>query len=432
MAQYFTSDFADFPASWTERYNAPASGTFNVASGDLAFPQGRSGDWCARTWDSIDGDANRATVEVLFLAKTHVDLTSGFAYLVALRGSGADESATMFTLGINTSQARIYTCYAVDNPTTVATASHGITVTSGTTELWVRYQVSGTGTKTVKLKVWTGAVGDEPGTWLINTTTATGPDAAGWVGLATFGVSTVNQWTIRQFGVGTNGDSAPAATPASGPTISAQPTAQTANEGATATFTVSATGTGTLHYQWKRQPPAGGAFSNVGTDSSSYTTGTLDCATDHTADFYVTVTDDNGPTDSSTVGLTVRAVTTTSRPAADVTTAGWTASTGVAFYALIDETPYSLTDYIDSPTLTGTPDWITMALDYPRATGDHIIPVWASVPGGAGTLKVRLENDSATVVGSATDQAVTGTATRYDLPITTSGPATRVSYAFVT
>lgn len=218
-----------------------------------------------------------------------------------------------------------------------------------------------------------------------------------------------------------------------GPTIDVQPTAQTADEGGTATFSVSSTTSGGAQVrQWKRQPPGGGAFSNVGTNSATYTTGALGCATDHGANFYCTVTDDNGPTDTDTVGLTVRAITTTSRPAADVDTTGWTASAGTDFFALIDETTYSLTDYIDSPTITGAADWITFDLDYPRATGDHVIPVWASVPGGTGTLKVRFEDDSATVVGSAADQAVTGTATRYDLPVTISGPATRVSYAFVT
>lgn len=218
-----------------------------------------------------------------------------------------------------------------------------------------------------------------------------------------------------------------------GPTIDTQPTPQAANEGATAVFTIAATTSGgTMSRQWKRQAPGGGAFANVGTDSNTYTTAALDCATDHGAQVYCAVTDDNGTTDTDTVGLTVRAITTTSRPAADVDTTGWTASAGTDFFALIDETTYSLTDYIDSPTITGAADWITLDLDYPRATGDHVIPVWASVPGGTGTLKVRLEDDSATVVGSAADQAVTGTATRYDLPVTISGPATRVSYAFVT
>lgn len=218
-----------------------------------------------------------------------------------------------------------------------------------------------------------------------------------------------------------------------GPTIDTQPTAQSADEGSTAVFSVAATTSGgTLGYQWKRQPPVGGAFSNVGANSSTYTTATLDCATDHGANVYCAVSDSNGTTNTSTVGLTVRAVTTTSRPVADVDTAGWTASTGTDFFALIDETTYSLTDYIDSPTITASPDWVTFTLSYPRATGDHVIPVWASVPGGTGTLRVRLEDDSATVVGSAADQAVTGTATLYELPITISGPATRVSYAFVT
>lgn len=220
----------------------------------------------------------------------------------------------------------------------------------------------------------------------------------------------------------------------SGPTIDTQPTAQTVNEPAAATFTVAATTSGgSLTYQWQRANPGSGSFSNVGgATSASYVTPATASDADHGAQYRCNVTDSNGTTATSAAGLTVRAVTTTSRPAADVDTAGWTASMGTNFATLIGEGTYSLTDYIDSPTITSTPDWATFDLDYPRATGDHVLPVWASVPGGAGTLKVRLENDAATVVGSAADQAVTGTATRYDLPITISGPATRISYAFVT
>lgn len=217
-----------------------------------------------------------------------------------------------------------------------------------------------------------------------------------------------------------------------GPTIDVQPTAQTADEGGTATFSVSSTTSGGAQVrQWKRQPPGGGAFSNVGTNSATYTTGALGCATDHGANFYCTVTDDNGPTDTATVGLTVRSVTTVSRPAADVTTTGWTTSTGSSFFALIDETSASDADYIDSPTITGTPEWITLGLQYPLATGARVVPVRASVSTGAGTLKVQLVDNSGTVVGSAADQAVTATPTTYNLAITISGPATRIKFAFI-
>lgn len=217
-----------------------------------------------------------------------------------------------------------------------------------------------------------------------------------------------------------------------GPTIDVQPTAQTADEGGTATFSVSSTTSGGAQVrQWKRQPPGGGAFSNVGTNSATYTTGALGCATDHGANFYCTVTDDNGPTVSDVVSLSVRSVTTASRPDADVSGAGWVASTGTDLFAMIDELSAGDADYIDSPTITGTPAWYIARLKYPLATGDRVPPVRASVPGGSGTLKVRFENDAGTVVGTAADQAVTGTLTTYTLAVTLSGTATRMAFAFV-
>lgn len=223
----------------------------------------------------------------------------------------------------------------------------------------------------------------------------------------------------------------PVAAP-TGPTIDTDPTAQAADEGATATFTGAATTSGgAMTWAWERQEPGGGSFATVGTSAGTYTTPTLDCATDHGANYRFTVTDTNGDTVSDVVGLTVRSVTTVARPVADVTTTDWTTSAGTDFFALIDEAVASDADYIDSPTLTGTAQWLTADLDYPLAAGDRTVSVRASVPSGTGTLKVRLENDAAAVVGTAADQAVTGTPTTYDLDITLSAPATRISFAFV-
>lgn len=218
-----------------------------------------------------------------------------------------------------------------------------------------------------------------------------------------------------------------------GPTIDTQPTAQTVNEGSAATYSVAATTSGgSLTYQWQRANPGSGSFSNVGgATSSSYTTAATGCASDHGAQYKCNVTDSNGTVATSAVGLTVRSVTTTSRPSADVTTTSWTTSTGTDFYALIDETSASDADYIDSPTITGTPEWIVMSLQYPLATGERMVPVKASVSTGTGTLKVRLQDDTAAVVGNAVDQAVDDTPTVYNLPITLSGPATRIAFAFI-
>jgi hypothetical protein len=84
-----------------------------------------------------------------------------------------------------------------------------------------------------------------------------------------------------------------------GPTINTQPVQQTAASGATATFTVSATTSGgTLHYQWRRNG------SNVGTDSSSYTTGTLS-SSDNYSQIDCDVSDDNGTVRSARAFLIV-------------------------------------------------------------------------------------------------------------------------------
>ena len=91
---------------------------------------------------------------------------------------------------------------------------------------------------------------------------------------------------------------------ANGPTITAQPVNQTASVGGTATFNISATTSGgALSYQWKLNG------SNVGTNSSSYTTGTLAAAYNGSA---VTcgVTDSNGTTTTRTALLFIRDIVT--------------------------------------------------------------------------------------------------------------------------
>ncbi len=56
------------------------------------------------------------------------------------------------------------------------------------------------------------------------------------------------------------------------PSILSGPTDQSVDLGDPATFSVSASGEGTLSYQWQQSTDAGSSWSNVGTSSSSYTT----------------------------------------------------------------------------------------------------------------------------------------------------------------
>ena len=87
------------------------------------------------------------------------------------------------------------------------------------------------------------------------------------------------------------------ATYAVGPTISAQPQSTREPSGGSATFSVTATGNGTLSYQWKLNG------TNVGTNSSSYTRTGLVIADNGT--ITVDVTDLDGTTTSANASLTV-------------------------------------------------------------------------------------------------------------------------------
>ena len=84
-----------------------------------------------------------------------------------------------------------------------------------------------------------------------------------------------------------------------GPTMTIQPQNQILNAGQTATFTMAATGTGALTYQW-----FAGSTAINGATSASYTTPALALG-DNGNTYYATVTDSGGTTTSATVSATV-------------------------------------------------------------------------------------------------------------------------------
>lgn len=105
------------------------------------------------------------------------------------------------------------------------------------------------------------------------------------------------------------------------PTISSQPASQTVATGQTATFSVTATGTGTLTYQWKKN---GTAIS--GATSASYTTPAT-AASDNGAVFTVTITGTSGSVTTSGATLTVNAPPSiTTQPVSQTVLAGQTAT----------------------------------------------------------------------------------------------------------
>src|SRR6266480_2497284 len=108
------------------------------------------------------------------------------------------------------------------------------------------------------------------------------------------------------------------------PTITTQPVNQTVTAGQTAIFTVVATGTAPLGYQWQKN-----GANIVGAISASYTTAAT-TTSDSGAKFDVVVSNSAGTVTSATVTLTVSAAavapTITTQPANQTVTAGQTAA----------------------------------------------------------------------------------------------------------
>jgi fibronectin type 3 domain-containing protein len=152
------------------------------------------------------------------------------------------------------------------------------------------------------------------------------------------------------------------------PTISGQPASLTVNAGQSASFTVSASGPGTLTYQW--QILSSGTWTNINGATSATFTIAAAAATD-AGSYEVTVANAGGSVTSNTVTLTVN----TPAPAAPTglsATAGdsqvslsWKSSTGTTSYriyrgtspgteTLLASPKGTATTYVDSTATNGT------------------------------------------------------------------------------
>ncbi len=89
------------------------------------------------------------------------------------------------------------------------------------------------------------------------------------------------------------------------PTISAQPQNQTVAQGVSATFGVTASGPGTLTYQWQQNNGSGGSFVDIpGATSANFTDASAPLA-DNNAQFRVVVSNSNGSVTSDAATLIV-------------------------------------------------------------------------------------------------------------------------------
>ncbi len=181
----------------------------------------------------------------------------------------------------------------VDIPPSITTQPANRTVNAGQT---ATFSVVATGTGTLTYQ------------WKKNGATIGGATSASYTTPATVasdnGASFTVTVTASSASVTSNSATLTVNVPATPPSITTQPASKTVLSGQTATFTVSATGTAPMTYQWSK----GGAAIG-GATSASYTTPATTNA-DNGAQFTVTITNGAGNTTSAAATLTVTAATT--------------------------------------------------------------------------------------------------------------------------
>lgn len=167
------------------------------------------------------------------------------------------------------------------------------------------------------------------------------------------------------------------------PTITTQPANQTATAGQTATFSVVATGTAPLSYQWRKNS------ANIGgATAASYTTPATTTA-DNNAKFDVIVTNSVSSVTSAQANLTVNAVpvapTITTQPANQTVTAGQTATFSV----------------VATGTAPLAYQWQKNGSDIPSATSaSYTTPVTTTADSGA-LFRVMVSNTAGSVTSNS-------------------------------
>ena len=268
----------------------PPSGWTGFATTDQALPDGNkqwfyrkdavvsAGDPASWTWTTSSANAGAVIVAAWSSA------TVATSPVVAIRPlTSATESP-----------------YTDSNATPISgTTTSGITVPSGDSfglfVLWDQTQGVDTWGTSAYSNSLVERVEFNNADWISAALASVDGDAAGATGAVTFTGTRLSG--SGPAGYATILFSIPSVVPA--PTITAQPTNQSALIGQTATFSVTATSSGgSLSYLWYKNTVT------TGVTTSSYTTGTL-ASSDNGGLFYCAVTDSNGTTNSNTVRLLV-------------------------------------------------------------------------------------------------------------------------------
>jgi hypothetical protein len=152
------------------------------------------------SWNVIDADADRATVEILCKIKT-ASVTAGIVHCgVAFRGAGTTSALEGYMVAIYGDDLRLYKGGGGSAPTSIASVALTLTTTVW---YWLLVRASG---DSLKAKISSSGIPDGS-SWDIDVTDSS-HTAAGWVGA--YSNSTAADPSYDFFGVGTAGDAAPA------------------------------------------------------------------------------------------------------------------------------------------------------------------------------------------------------------------------------
>ena len=277
----------------------------NSGSAPLTLPQATIAG-ASYSMSGLTLPATLAPNDVLTFSASFAPTVSGTSSGAIVVSSGdpsvSPPSLALTGTGLNTSGPTILTEPASQSVTIGQTANFAVTATG------------------------TGTLGYQ---WKKNGATISGATAANYTTPAAVASDSGAQFTVvvtDSVGTATSGAAtlAVTATPLA-PSIATQPSNATVTAGQTATFSVTASGTSPLSYQWRKN----GA--NVsGATASTYTTPATTSA-DSGVQFSVVVTNAAGSVTSSAATLTVNTpVTITSQPASQTVTAGQTATFSVS------------------------------------------------------------------------------------------------------
>jgi hypothetical protein len=281
--------------------DSPASGTVSVPFGTVVFSI-RGAPAATASWTIVSGVPSG--LSFTGLGSTAAGVTSGIIDASTLALSGTPTTAGQFAVvlrawnntgGRGESSSFTYVvniAAAANSAPTISTQPTSKTVPVGGTAQFIA-AVSGSPTPTLQWFKGSTAISGAT-TTILTISGATAADVATYtlVASSSIGSATSNAVTLTVTGVGT------------APTITTQPSASAVSVGSAASFTVVASGTSPLTYDWKKD----------GTSISGATNATYSIASAATRDagsYTVVVSNSAGSVTSTAASLTVTATSTT-------------------------------------------------------------------------------------------------------------------------